>query len=291
MFSRIFIIIALFTAINPMRSSAADTKNVSVITSFYPVYIMTINVCKDVPGITVTNLTPPITGCPHDYLITTNDMRKLAGADIFIANGAGIESFLGQVVKKYPHMKAAALSDGIPLIKGTGGRADNPHLWVSVSDYMLEVENLKSAMEAFDPAHKDLYNKNAGAYIAKLEALKTRMYSELAPFRGKKIITFHEAFEYFAREFGLEIAAIIEREPGSEPGAKELAETVDLIKKNGIKCIFSEPQYPASAAELIAKETGAQVYALDPAVTGPDDPDAYIKIMEKNLSVLKKALS
>ena len=139
--------------------------------------------------------------------------------------------------------------------------------------------------------HKSLYRKNTDAYVARLEALRVRMQSELASFKGKKIITFHEAFPYFAQEFGLEIAAVVEREPGSEPSAKELAETVDLIRNSGIKSLFSEPQYPVTAVDTIAKETGATVYVLDPAVTGPDDPDAYLNIMEKNLVILKKALS
>jgi zinc transport system substrate-binding protein len=86
------------------------------------------------------------------------------------------------------------------------------------------------------------------------------------------------------------IAAVVEREPGSQPSAQELAHTIDLIKKHGIRVIFSEPQYPASAAAAIARETGAHVYVLDPAVTGPDDPDAYLHIMEANLAVLMKAL-
>ena len=71
----------------------------------------------------------------------------------------------------------------------------------------------------------------------------------------------------------------------------KLAETVDLIRNSGIKSLFSEPQYPVTAAGTIAKETGATVYVLDPVVTGPDDPDAYLNIMEKNLVILKKALS
>ena len=115
------------------------------------------------------------------------------------------------------------------------------------------------------------------------------MHSELAPYKGRSIITFHEAFPYFAQEFGFNIVAVVEREPGSEPSAKELADTIELVKKNGISTLFSEPQYPDSAAETIAKETGAKVYVLDPAVTGSDDYDAYLNIMENNLATLKLA--
>jgi zinc transport system substrate-binding protein len=109
---------------------------------------------------------------------------------------------------------------------------------------------------------------------------------------NKKIVTFHEAFPYFAKEFGLEIVAVIEREPGSEPGAGELADTIGIIKDLGVKALFAEPQYAPKAAETLAAETGATVYSLDPFVTGSeDDPaDSYEIAMRKNLDVLKQAL-
>jgi zinc transport system substrate-binding protein len=274
----------------PGELYSSEDKDINVLTSFYPVYIMAINVCKDVPGMNVKNLTPSVSGCLHDYSITTDDMKKLADADVFIANGAGMESFISKVVERYPNIKIATLADGINLIEESDGRPGNGHTWVSITNAIGQVENLGLAMEIFNPAHKNLYRRNTDAYTAKLNALRTRMHSELAPFKGMKIITFHEAFPYFAREFDLEIAAVVEREPGSEPSAKELADTIDLIKAGGIKAIFSEPQYPAIAANTISKETGVVVYILDPAVTGADDPDSYLKIMETNLLALKRAL-
>jgi zinc transport system substrate-binding protein len=107
--------------------------------------------------------------------------------------------------------------------------------------------------------------------------------------KGTQIVTFHEAFPYFAREFGFSIAGVIEREPGSEPGARELADTITFIRKNPKALLFAEPQYPAKIADVIARETGSRVRMLDPAVTGPSDRDAYIRIMEKNLKVLREA--
>ena len=146
-------------------------------------------------------------------------------------------------------------------------------------------------MGEIDPVHKELYEKNAANYIAKLKVLRDKMHLELAPYKGRGIITFHEAFPYFAQEFGLNTVAVIEREPGSQPSEKELADIINLVKGNPKIVLFAEPQYPAIATEAIAKETGAHVYILDPAVTGPDDYDVYLNIMEGNLSVLKRAFS
>ncbi len=288
----VFLIMFLFVSVTGCRHEAAqETKKIKLVGSFYPIYIMALNVVKDVPDVSVSNLTPPMTGCLHDYTVTTGDMKKLADAQVFVANGAGMESFLDRVIAQYPQIKIIKLADGIPLIKGEGEEGDNPHVWVSISLAIAEVNNFGKDMEKFDPAHADLYRKNAGAYVNKLETLRKKMRTELAPYKGRKIITFHEAFPYFAQEFGFKIAAVVEREPGSEPSAGELSTTVDLIRKAGIKTLFSEPQYPAAAAETIANETGATVYMLDPAVTGPNDPDAYINIMENNLEVLKSAFA
>jgi zinc transport system substrate-binding protein len=273
------------------RGPSGETKKLGIVASFYPMYIMALNVAKDVPGVAVTNLTPPLTGCLHDYSLTADDMKKLADARVFIANGAGMESFLDQVVAQYPQIRTVRLADGIPLIRGEGSGEDNPHVWVSISLAITEVGNLGREMESIDPSHADLYRKNTAAYVSKLEMLRQRMKTELAPYMGRKIIVFHEAFPYFAKEFALVIGAVVQREPGSEPSARELARTVDSVRKEGIKVLFSEPQYPAASADTISRETGDRVYVLDPAVTGPDDPDAYIRIMENNLEVLKTALS
>lgn len=283
----IVVVVACFCSAVAIASE--DSKNIRVVASFYPMYIMARNVAYGVPGVTVESLTPSVTGCLHDYAVTTSDMRKLADADVLIVNGAGMESFLETVSLQYPRVKVAHLAEGMPLLR-TGG-VENPHVWVSVSRAILEVERLGKAMQEADPAHAALYEKNTTDYMTRLTALRQKMHEGLAPYKGKKIITFHEAFPYFAEEFGFEVVAVIEREPGSAPSARELAETVDLIKKMGIKVLFSEPQYPSSIADTIVRETGAVVYTLDPAVTGADDIDAYIKIMEQNLEVLKNAFS
>ena len=277
-----------------LNNIEAPTKPVEtsfkIVTSFYPIYIMAINLVKNIPGVAVTNLTPASTGCLHDYSVTPDDLKKLAGTQIFIANGAGMEAFLNKIIAQYPALPVAKLDEGIPLLKASSGSGANPHLWLSISDAILQVKNLEKVLEKADPVHQVDYAKNSTSYIAKLEALRQKMHHELASYKGVSIITFHEAFPYFASEFGLKIAAVIEREPGSEPSAKALSDTVKLIKIFKIKALFSEPAYPASAINVISKETGLKVYTLDPAVTGPDDKDAYLNIMERNLISLKAAL-
>lgn len=283
-------------------------KSFTIVASFYPIYIETINVAGGIPGVTVKNMTRSTTGCLHDYQLTPEDMKTISTADVFIINSGGMETFLDPVLKERPDLKIINASEEISFIKenkkdpekntsmftfsfkGNSTKEVNGHVWLAISNAVKQVNNIAIGLAKADEAHKDAYYKNADAYIAKLEALKTKMQNDLKKLKSREIVTFHEAFPYFAREFNLETVAVIEREPGSEPSSEEMAATIRKIWKSGVKAIFVEPQYPAKSADTIARETGAKVYVLDPAVSGPDDPDAYIKIMEKNLEVLKKAL-
>ena len=279
------------------RNSAIDKdkengKAFTVVTSFYPMYIATINITKDISGVKVINMTKPQTGCLHDYQLVPEDMQKLEKANAFVVNGAGMEVFLDKAVKQQPKLKIVDASKNIPLLKDENGE-ENPHVWVSVSNAIIQVNNIAEQLAALDPVNAEKYKNNAGVYTKKLEALRTDMHSSLDNVKTKDIITFHEAFPYFAKEFNLNIVDVIEREPGAEPSPKELEETIDKVKELKVKALFAEPQYPAKAAEVIAKETGAKVYTLDPAVTGESKADAYddyINTMKKNLDVLKEAL-
>jgi zinc transport system substrate-binding protein len=268
--------------------AVAEAKEIKVATSFYPVYIMALNVTRGVPGVRVVNVTPMATGCLHDYALTAADMKRLAAADIFFTNGAGMESFIETVARQFKGLRIISLCDGIPLLRNPDG-TDNPHVWVGIGNAIKQVQNLGSAMVLFDPDNAELYAVNTDGYIRKLRALEEEMHARLAPYAGRKIVTFHEAFPYFAREFQLDIAAVIEREPGSAPSAKELAATITLIKSSGIGIVFTEPQYSARAADTIARQTGAGIYSLDPAVTGPDSADAYETIMRGNLVSIMNA--
>lgn len=273
------------------NDTAGNTGKYKIVTSFYPMYIATINITQGIEDVEVVNMTKPQTGCLHDYQLTPEDMKKLEKANAFVVNGAGMEAFLAKAVKQQKDMKIIDASAGIELLKGAEG--ENPHVWVSVSAAMQQVKNIADQLAAADPQHANQYQANAAAYIAKLEALKKEMHDAVDVLPNKNIVTFHEAFPYFAKEFNLNIVAVIEREPGSEPTPQEIEATIAQVKSLNVKALFAEPQYPAEAAQTIARESGAKVYALDPVVTGEataDAADAYINAMKKNAQVLQQAL-
>ena len=272
-------------------SDAAKDGSFRIVTTFYPMYIDAINITKGIDGVTVTNMTKPQTGCLHDYQLTTEDMKTLENADALIANGAGMENFLGKVIKEQKDLKVIDASKGIELLKD--GDEENPHVWLSITSSIEQVKNITAQLKEADPKHADAYQANADAYIQKLEALKKEMHETLDNVPHKDIVTFHEAFPYFAQEFGLHILTVIEREPGTEPTPSELQAVIEQVKPLTAKVLFTEPQYPPAAAQTIARETGAKIYTLDPVVTGEANEaamDAYLTTMRKNMETLKEAL-
>ena len=300
---------------NVDSNKTTDDDTLNIVTSFYPLYISTINITKDIPNVTVTNMTKSQTGCLHDYQLTPQDLKTLENADILVINGAGMESFLDGIISQYPNLEIVDATKGLSLLEDDTHSHDdhdhdhdtedehsedddhdheyNAHVWVSVTGNIDEVKNISSQLESLNPENKEAYESNTNTYVAKLEDLKNEMHEELDNLPNRDIITFHEAFPYFAQEFNLNIAGVIEIEPDSEPSAKEIEEIINTVKEKNIKALFTEPQYSSKVAETIATETGATVYELDPIVTGDSNPDAYddyINKMKKNLDVLKEAL-
>lgn len=261
-----------------------------IMTSFYPIYIMTLNIADDVPGVKVVNLTPPQTGCLHDYQLKPSDIKNLAQARVLVINGAHMESFMDKVMSQYPELRVVEASKGADLLKDERTGEINPHLWVSIEGAIQEVETISRGLAEIDPKNSERFTDNANRYISRMRSLQQEMHQALEGIDNRNIVTFHEAFPYFAREFNLNIVSVVQREPGSEPSAAEIVATVKQVKESGVKVLFAEPQYSTGAAEVISRETGARVYLLDPVVSGPDDPDAYLNIMRKNMEVLKEAL-
>jgi zinc transport system substrate-binding protein len=286
--TRHFTFLLLLSYALAATAAPAAEKALNVVASFYPMYVAALNVTADVPGVKVTCLTEPFVGCLHDYQLKPADLKTLSKADVFVANGAGMESFLDKVLAQLPQVKIINASEGARLVDG------NAHLWVSLSGAMEQVERIAKALGKADPVNADQYKKNARAYNDQLETLQDEMRAALKRARNRDIITFHEAFPYFAAEFKLNVVGVVEREPGTQPNARELADTIKLIRSKKASALFAELQYSSKSADVIARETGIKVSYLDPVATGPVAPEKargyYLETMRKNLAALKEAL-
>ena len=275
----------------------------TVVTSFFPIYVFALNLTQGVEAITVESLTAPDAGCLHDYQLQTGDMKELARADVFLINGAGMEGYLAGVFDAFPELPVVDASTGVALLEDCSDHDEhdghnhehtyNAHIWLSAKNAIIMVGNLAEGLIAALPEHADAIAANRDSYITRLTALDTELTDALAPLPRKDIITFHEAFPYFAQTYGLNVAAVINRDPDDALSPRQLAEMCKTVKALGAPPLFTEPQYEDMAAQTISRETGASIHTLDPIVTGPETDIPltwYEDVMRQNLAVLLEAL-
>jgi len=176
-----------------------------------------------------------------------------------------------------------------------GEHALDPHVWLSPALAQQQVRHIQAGLTQADPAHKDDYQKNADAYIKKLEALDAKYKEQLSQTKRKDFITQHAAFGYLAKQYGLTQIPIAGLSPEQEPSADEMAKVVAFAREHQVKTIFFETLVDPKIAQTIADEIGAKTDVLNP-LEGLTDEDInkgldYISIMELNLAGLVKALN
>lgn len=280
-------------------SSQGPGVKVRILASTFPMYLFTRNVTAGRDDVQVDLMVPAVMGCPHDYTLTPQDMQKIAAAQVFIANGLGLEEFLGEPLKRGNDRIAvidtsAGIADLIQLKPQDGHPAGpNPHLFACPRMAAQIVHNIAAGLSKVDPAGADTYKKNADAYAARLTAISDDFAAAIKPLPSKKIVTEHAVFDYLARDCGLQIAAVIEESPGTEPSASAMGDLVKTIKASSAAALFTEPQYPAKVGKTIASEAGIPVALLDPVASGPDNAplDYYETTMRANLDTLVKTLT
>ncbi|MED9822070.1 MAG: metal ABC transporter substrate-binding protein [Christensenellales bacterium] len=277
--------------------AAEGSEGKTIVTSFYPMYVFTQNIAQGVPDVRVVNMTAENGGCLHDYQLQTRDMAMLEGAMALVVNGGGMEQFMDKIAAQQPNLTVVEACSGIEMLPseetheaGHDHGAMNPHVWLDPSLAVLQVRSIAQGLAEADSANAEAYLKNGEAYAARIEALDQELRTQLAPLAGSEIVTFHEAFSYMAKAYDLHIAGVIAGDSGEEPSTRQIAKTCDLVKAHGIKALFVEPQYPTKTAETIARETGAQVYSLDPVVSGDGSMESYERAMRENARVLTEAL-
>ena len=297
--------LALLVALGMMFIACACSAlagQVQVMTSFYPLYIFALNVFDGVDGVTVSCMTTPSTGCLHDYQLLASDMMKLARADMLIVCGAGMENYLADVQTQFPNLPVVDCSAGIDLIAedeheeahhhhhDEDEEAYNAHTWLDAQNAIRIVQTIAQSAAAMLPAQADKIASNTQAYCERLAALDAQIKELLAPDASRSIVTFHEAFPYFARAYGLHIAAVMSDEHEDSLSPKALREVIETVRAAGNPPLFTEPGSSSVAAQTISQETGAGVYELDPIVTGEATLDTYEARMLNNAYALKNAL-
>ncbi|HEY8902020.1 MAG TPA: zinc ABC transporter substrate-binding protein [Chthoniobacterales bacterium] len=244
-------------------------------------------------AVTVIGLVKPGVD-PHEYQPTPGDLKQLAGARLILASGKHLEHYLDK-------LQAASGSDAVllkvgdqlPSLAFSGGEhSEDPHWWQSVTNVERATRIVRDALVAADPASAAKFQKNAAASLAQLAALNRWIKQQVAllPRDKRELVTSHDAFQYFARDYGFKIYAIEGIDPDQEASTRQVNDLIDVIRKEGVKAIFLEDTLNPKVSSQITRETGAKIggtlYADGPGV----DADTYEKMQRHNVTTIVEAL-
>jgi len=280
-------LVALLVLATATGAAATDGSRLLVAASINPVADFVRAVGDDF--VNVITLVPP-GASPHTYELKPSQVAEVSRARLLVLNGGGLEYWAKRLVQAVGGSKLVVVdtSAGIPLLD-EGAHGANPHVWLDVRQAMAQVRRIRDALVEVDAAHAAAYKTNAAAYLAQLEKLDTEIAAQVSRWKQRQFIAFHPAWAYFARRYGLEQAAVIERFPGREPSPADVARVVDVARRIGARAIFAEPQFSSKAADVIARESGARVVLLDP-LGATLKHGGYVELMRYNVAQMAKAL-
>jgi len=242
----------------------------------------------------VKALVPP-GGEVHTYQPTPDDIKSVAQAKIVFYNGAHLEEWIDKTIRSAgkPNLPIVVLSEGLPLIKESGNDP-NPHLWLDVANAKAYVEKIRDGLSKMDGANAGYYADRAKSYLAQLDELDKWIQAEVAtiPKARRKLVTFHDAFPYFAERYGFSLHGVLVASPGKEPSARDLTALARRIKQERVPAVFAEAQFNPKAMEVLASDTGVRVITNlynDSLSTGPE-ANSYIALMKHNVTQIANAL-
>lgn len=258
-----------------------------------PVYEFTARLCSGT-DLTVTQLVTESVSCLHDYSLNVRQVRAAEAAELVIINGAGLESFMDDLLRDKAVIDS---SSGISLIDCPEDHDHDhgdthhhhevdSHIWLSPENAKIMAQNICSGLSSRYPQHGEVFQNNLAILLSDLEALQAYGAKELSDLTCRDLITFHDGFAYLAQAFDLTILEAVEEESGSEASAVELKHLIEEVRHYHLPAVFTEALGSTSAARIIASETGASVYILDMAIHG----ESYFSAMYHNIRTLKEAL-
>ena len=280
----IILVISLFMLVG-CTATQTQKENYKIVTSFYPIYIMAKNITEGAQNIELVNMAEQNVGCIHDYTITTNDMKKIENADIFVQNGLGLEIFMDKILSIYPNLKILNSSEDITnLIKED---EINPHIWTSIDNYIMQVEKISQVLIQENAENREIYVKNTEEYIKSLKKLKEMYNAELKGLSGERAVCLNEALEYLAKDINLKVTSLHTDHDEGSVSAENLRMLIDEMKNEDIKIILVGKENNIKNAEIIANETGAKIYKLNTSLNGEINNTSYINEMKENIRILK----
>lgn len=285
-------------------------KKTVVYTTIYPLYDFATNICGE--RAEVVQLVPDGVE-PHDWEPSPRDMVNLKQANVFVYNGAGLESWVQKVLRNLPDDGPVTVdcSAGIELLPVNADTLTDehdteieghhehdtgvdPHIWLDPVNAQIMVDNILLGLQRVGPDNSNYYNDNARTYQTRLKELHKKYEQTLAGAKQREFIVSHAAFGYLARRYNLEQLAIRGISPEADPSPARMTEIINIAKESGVKHIFFETLISPRVSEVIAQESGATILVLNPlgGITSQERQSGkdYLDIMEENLRNLSLAL-
>lgn len=280
-----------------------------IVTSFYPMYIATMNIVDGVDGVTLKNLTDPQMGCIHDFQMSPEDMKLLSTADVLIVNGGGIETFVEEISSNYPKLAIIHASKGISLLdskhEGNHGKNQeceleeqnthhhhdtNAHVWMSIEKYRKQLLNITKGLSEEAEEFASVFEANRKTYDAQLAELELRQKQMMESLEQESVIILHSAFDYVAYDYHMKTTFCMDLDAERQVSAGELAKILSEIKENKVHYIFAEKNYSEDMCETIQNEVDVQLVYLDTLNRGEYLKDSYLKGMLENIKSMEEAL-
>ena len=282
------------------KGPSATESGPSVAATIFPLCDIARNIAGD--KLEIINILPPGSS-PHTYSLTPRQVRRLEGVRVVFSVGYGLDDWTDTLLDTLPNLRKVVVDRGIDLMESAeagkhehagGGHnrheGANPHYWLSIENGKQIARNIAEEIIGLDAANEGYYRANLGAYLSKLDAAKARSEERISRLPRKDIMTFHNAWIYFAEEFGLEVVGAFEPFPGKQPTPRYLTDLHDKAQEYGLKALFSEPQLSSETVAAFVSDIGLKLYVLDP-LGGVEGRDSYIGLFEYNTDIIVEALS
>jgi len=234
---------------------------------------------------------------PHDYSLKPSEVKQLYSSDIVVWGTPQLEGFLTPFFRNLPKKTTLIQLDKAPNLKTLLLRSKNcfhhahhslsgehpidPHFWLDTDNALALIDYITTELTKHTPAFAKLYLHNATELKLKIQQLKTQLTTQLAPVTNKPFLVMHDGYQYFEKEFSLKNMGTLVNEPEAPVSAQQLRVVHNIIKKNNIQCIFSEPQFPAKIITTIIEDLKIRAGILDPlGAKYVASPDAYFSLMQ-----------
>jgi len=276
--------------------AAAQAQKLKVVTTFTVIADIARNVAGEAAE--VESITRPDAEI-HNYQPTPGDMLKAQDADLILWNGLNLEQWFERFFRNLEGVPGVVVSEGVEpmgIREGPYTGKPNPHAWMSPSDVLVYVDNIRAALSEHDPDNAATYAANAEAYAAEIEAVAGPIRERLSaiPQERRWLVTSEGAFSYLARDFGLNELYLWPINADSQGTPQQIRKVIDAMREHSIPAIFSESTVSPDPAMQVARETGARyggVLYVD-SLSGPDGPvPTYLDLIRVTAETIAEGLS